>query len=105
MQSPSFPVLDHLAAAEDARTIVPGVDRHGGVVIYRQGRLTHYGMNGEWFEAVPVPDPLGVLPSDDKVPVDSGIDGADEARDLGAGIDDHDSKAEEGRPQLDAPAG
>ncbi len=63
---PSFPVFDDPAGAEDARTIVPGVDRHGGVVIYRQGRLTHYGINGEWFEAVPLPDPFGVPPSDDE---------------------------------------
>jgi hypothetical protein len=62
-------------------------------------------MNGEWFQAVSVPGPLGVRPSDDKLPADSGIDRADEARDLVAGIDDHDSKAEEGRPQLDGTAG
>lgn len=55
----TFPIFDQLAA-EDLRTIVPAVDHHGGVLIYRQGRLTHYGMNGEWFEAVPVPDAVGV---------------------------------------------
>lgn len=49
-------------AAEDARTIVPVVDQHGGLMIYRQGRPAFYCLNGEWFEAVSVTGPadLGI---------------------------------------------
>jgi hypothetical protein len=47
-----FPFDRSQMAAEDARSIVPIVDEHGGLMIYRHGRPSYYCLNGEWFEAV-----------------------------------------------------
>ncbi len=44
-----------LMGAVDARAIVPVQDAHGGVTIYYQGRLTHYLLAGEWYQALPEP--------------------------------------------------
>ena len=40
-------------AAVDARALVPVSDEIGGVVMYLNGQLTYYVLNGEWFEALP----------------------------------------------------
>ena len=49
-----------LMGAVDARAIVPVQDAHGGVTIYYQGRLTHYLLAGEWYQALPEPTSFGV---------------------------------------------
>jgi hypothetical protein len=36
----------------DARQLVPVQDEIGGTVIYLNGRLAYYVLNGEWFQAV-----------------------------------------------------
>ncbi|SVC77453.1 uncharacterized protein METZ01_LOCUS330307 [marine metagenome] len=56
-------LYDTSVAAVDARTLVPVSDEAGGVIVYIGGEAAYYVLNGEWFRAIPEPQPNGVMSS------------------------------------------
>ena len=52
---------DISVAAVDARSLVPISDEAGGVIVYIGGEAVYYVLNGEWFRAIPEPQPNGVM--------------------------------------------